>query len=60
MKSFAVIILLCLYPTHSTLTQEGWSWQNPLPQGNKLTEIFFINEQTGWAFGENGIISIFP
>jgi len=33
-----------------------WVWQNPLPQGNDLQSIFFINENTGWAAGDKGSI----
>jgi photosystem II stability/assembly factor-like uncharacterized protein len=31
-----------------------WVWQNPLPQGNHLTGIFFLDANNGWATGEHG------
>lgn len=31
-------------------------WQNPLPQGNPLLDVFFTDPMTGWAVGERGTI----
>jgi len=36
--------------------QEGWFWQNPLPQGNILNSVDFIDQNTGWAIGQGGTI----
>jgi photosystem II stability/assembly factor-like uncharacterized protein len=36
--------------------QEGWFWQNPLPQGNNLSEIFIISHNSAIAVGELGTI----
>lgn len=33
-----------------------WQWQNPLPQGNTLNDVFFIDQHTGWAVGDAGTI----
>ena len=33
-----------------------WTWQNPLPQGNSLSKIFFANANTGYAVGDRGTI----
>jgi len=33
-----------------------WEWQNPLPQGQNLHSIEFINENEGWAGGEYSTI----
>jgi photosystem II stability/assembly factor-like uncharacterized protein len=33
-----------------------WEWQNPLPQGNPLHDITFVDEQQGWAVGDMGTI----
>jgi photosystem II stability/assembly factor-like uncharacterized protein len=33
-----------------------WFWQNPLPQGNPLTEIEFVSPQTGYAVGYYGTL----
>ena len=48
------ISLLVFIISITTSAQEGWFWQNPLPQGNTLYSIFFINPNTGWAVGEAG------
>ncbi len=36
--------------------EQTWIWQHPLPQGNSLTGINFIDENTGWASGDHGTI----
>ena len=33
-----------------------WFWQNPLPQGNRLRSVCFVDSQTGLAVGGNGTI----
>ena len=47
--SFLFFILLI-----NISAQEGWFWQNPLPQGNNLYNIISINNNMGYACGENG------
>jgi photosystem II stability/assembly factor-like uncharacterized protein len=34
----------------------GWCWQNPLPTGNLIQDLQFVDAQTGWAVGEAGQI----
>ena len=29
----------------------GWVWQNPLPQGDQITAVDFVDSYTGWAVG---------
>ena len=36
--------------------QEGWFWQNPLPQGNDLNDVYFLDSSTGFAVGYCGTI----
>ena len=36
--------------------QPGWFWQNPLPQGNDLFDVEFVNQNFGWAVGFSGTI----
>jgi photosystem II stability/assembly factor-like uncharacterized protein len=33
-----------------------WQWQNPLPQGNTIRDIYFTSYETGWAVGNYGLI----
>lgn len=50
---FVLTLLLYYLPTNA---QEGWFWQNPLPQGNELQDVFFTDENNGWAVGILGTI----
>lgn len=36
--------------------QSGWFWQNPLPCGNNLNDVCFIDPNTGIAVGDFGTI----
>ena len=38
----------------SAFSFSQWSWQNPLPQGNKLNSIIFKGLSNGYAVGEAG------
>ncbi len=38
------------------LAGDCWTWQNPLPKGNPLRDVFFVDAQTGWAVGDYGTI----
>ena len=41
------------------LAQPVWQWQNPLPQGNSLHEVFVVDENTIYAIGSaaSGVFS---
>jgi len=39
-----------------TLAQRPWLWQNPLPQGNSLNAVSFIDTLTATAVGDAGTI----
>jgi len=54
--SFIIIISLSLIFFSSIVGQEGWYWQNPLPQGNNLHDVFFPFSNIGWAVGDYGTI----
>jgi photosystem II stability/assembly factor-like uncharacterized protein len=54
-----MLALLCLgsFGVFGQNAQEpGWKWQNPLPQGNYLSDVNFIDNQTGWAVDYGGTI----
>jgi photosystem II stability/assembly factor-like uncharacterized protein len=38
------------------LHAQGWQWQNPLPQGNRLDEIQFVDSLYGWIRAEGHTI----
>ena len=33
------------------IEQSGWFWQNPLPQGNPIESVRFVDNKTGYAVG---------
>ena len=38
-------------------SQQGWAWQNPLPQGNAIHAVRFAADKlSGWAVGAGGVI----
>ena len=53
MKKILVFLILTMFNT-SLIAQ--WSWLHPIPQGNNLLRMNFINATNGWAAGEKGAI----
>ena len=49
-------ICLCFYMVSPCLSQSDWVWLNPLPQGNTLNAVHFIDERIGIAVGKSGTI----
>lgn len=35
-------------------SSDGWKWQNPLPQGNALRDVWVASSQEAWAVGGGG------
>jgi photosystem II stability/assembly factor-like uncharacterized protein len=35
---------------------QTWEWRNPLPQGNRLRAVDFVDVNNGWAVGDYGAI----
>jgi len=50
--AFLIIVLIIAVSPVSA----QWEWQNPLPQGNNLYSLDFINENEGWVGGVDGTI----
>lgn len=50
------ILLACLLFVGSSEAQHLWQWQNPLPQGNTLYDICFVDSSRGWAVGLAGTV----
>ena len=48
-----LLIILMLLPL---FTKAQLTWQNPLPQGNTLTAVHFVNSNVGTAVGKFGTI----
>jgi len=55
LKKSCLIFGLMLMMT-SSYAQEGWYWQNPLPQGHDLHAVWFADADTGWAVGYGGTV----
>jgi photosystem II stability/assembly factor-like uncharacterized protein len=53
MKRFAFSLLLL--PSF-IYAQEGWIWQNPLPQGNDMSCLQFVNSATAYALCYNSVM----
>lgn len=49
-----ILIILLSAVFNASVSGEGWIWQNPLPQGNGLADIDFIDENNGWAISGCG------
>jgi photosystem II stability/assembly factor-like uncharacterized protein len=49
----ALVVLAAPCPSAEALTPagDGWFWQNPLPQGNRLEDVTMIDTKLGWAVG---------
>jgi hypothetical protein len=49
------LILLALCPVESC-AQSGWTWQNPLPQGNNLSDIYVFDQNIAIGVGKAGTV----
>jgi hypothetical protein len=56
MKRVVFILITLLLITNVTFSQSGWFWQNPLPQGNTLNSVKFVNISTGYSAGGYGTV----
>jgi photosystem II stability/assembly factor-like uncharacterized protein len=54
-KIILVFVISCSFFISGNLCSQ-WIWQNPLPHGATINCIKFVNNNTGWIVGENGII----
>jgi len=52
MKNLSTLFIAFLFLQFTSLAQQGWFWQNPLPQDNNLNSVDFVNELTRWAVDE--------
>ena len=60
MKYPITLIILCCFILLSIVDvsaqEEGWFWQNPLPQGNPLNDVFVFDLNTAIAVGYLGTV----
>lgn len=53
-KLIFILILFFLVVNENVKSHPGWTWINPYPTGEDLSSIKFINENTGFAVGNEG------
>jgi photosystem II stability/assembly factor-like uncharacterized protein len=53
MKKISFLICLSFI---SVFAFSPWTWQNPLPQGNSLMSVHFLDDNTGFTVGDVGTI----
>ena len=51
-----LILAVTLLYVQTLHAQSNWFWQQPLPAGNSLKDVKFVNHQTGYAVGDVGTI----
>lgn len=52
-----LLVLLIFICTVSKLhSQNEWNWQNPLPQGNSLFDVQFVNQNTAYTVGGASVL----
>ena len=56
MKNIFLLFIAILFLQFTSLAQQGWFWQNPLPQGNPLYGVSFTDANNGTAVGWDGAI----
>ncbi|MFZ1281305.1 MAG: YCF48-related protein, partial [Ignavibacteriaceae bacterium] len=56
MKKIGLVFCLVLFFSVSFQMYAQWEWQNPLPQGNPLSNLFVIDSTHIWATGQFGAL----
>jgi photosystem II stability/assembly factor-like uncharacterized protein len=57
MKKFIyLLVFFTIFVKYNSAQQSGWFWLNPLPTGNTLKSVIFVNSSIGWFVGDGGQI----
>ena len=56
MKNLSLLFILILILFSISLTEQNWFWQNPLPQGNDLKDVWVLDQNTIFAVGDRGTL----
>ncbi|MFI5212211.1 MAG: hypothetical protein ACHQIH_04960, partial [Ignavibacteria bacterium] len=56
MNKILLSIALIFTVTLSVHSQNGWVWQNPLPQGNDMFDLELVNSTTAYALCFNSVM----
>jgi hypothetical protein len=52
----SVLFIFLFLLTLPVISFSQWTWQNPLPQGNNLDGVQFVDSNTAFAVGNSGTI----
>ena len=55
MKKHFLIVIIFL-SLASQIFPQGWFWQNPIPQGNRLQDLYTFSLNTAIAVGDAGTV----
>ena len=56
MKKLYLFSFLLILSLTNIFSQSTWYWQNPYPVGSHLEDCYFVNDNTGYAVGWDGVI----
>ena len=51
-----VLFVTSILLSNNMMAESGWFWQNPLPQGHTLNDVYVFDENNAIAVGEAGTI----
>ena len=51
-----IFLFFIIFISIQGYAQWKWEWQNPLPQGNTLQKVYFLDLYNGWTVGLAGTI----
>jgi photosystem II stability/assembly factor-like uncharacterized protein len=50
------VLIFTASTVHAICSSDNWCWVNPLPQGNDVNDILYVDSNTAWAVGDYGTI----
>jgi photosystem II stability/assembly factor-like uncharacterized protein len=56
MKLSKLLTFILILYSGSLYSQDGWFWQNPLPQGNQLISVSYVNSSLVYVSGYSGTL----
>lgn len=51
-----ILLILLLFSSGISYSQNNWFWQNPYPTGSHINDSYFVDENIGYAVGNDGTI----
>lgn len=53
---YVLVLMVVASTAHAICSSDDWCWVNPLPQGNDVNDIHYVDAQTAWAAGDHGTL----